>query len=71
MSAAFLICSRRHHDEAENPFSGLDLQEAIDLRWTLRHIRAKRWAMFPIDPSHQEKIPQGFRTDFDDKGWRH
>jgi hypothetical protein len=42
--------------EADNPFSGLDLKEAIDLRWTLRHIRARRWAMFPIDPSHQEKL---------------
>jgi hypothetical protein len=42
--------------EAENPFSGLDLQQAIDLRWTLRDIKAKRWPMFPIDPSHQEKL---------------
>jgi hypothetical protein len=28
--------------EVENPFSGLDLQQAIELRWTLRDIRAKR-----------------------------
>jgi hypothetical protein len=39
--------------EVENPFSGLDLQEAIDLRWTLRD---KRWAMFPVNPSHQENL---------------
>jgi hypothetical protein len=31
-------------DESD-PFNGLDLQEAIDLRWTLRDIRAKRWKL--------------------------
>jgi hypothetical protein len=42
--------SRREQDrylmtDAENPFSDLDLQQAIDLRWTLRDIRAKRWKL--------------------------
>jgi hypothetical protein len=39
-----------------DPFHDLDLQEAIDLRWTLRDIRAKRWKLFPINPSHLEKL---------------
>jgi hypothetical protein len=34
-------------DESD-PFNGLDLQEAIDLRWTLRDIRAKRWKLSPL-----------------------
>lgn len=39
-----------------DPFHDLDLQEAIDLRWTLRDIRAKRWKLFPINPSRLEKL---------------
>ena len=39
-----------------DPFNGVDLQEAIDLRWTLRDIRAKRWKLSPINPSHLEKL---------------
>jgi hypothetical protein len=41
---------------SENPFSNLDLQQAIDLRWTLRDIKAQRWILFPISPSHLEKL---------------
>ena len=42
---------------AENdPFHEFDLQEAIDLRWTLRDIKAKRWKLSPINPSHLEKL---------------
>jgi hypothetical protein len=44
-----------------NPFSNLDLQQAIDLRWTLRDIRASRWLLSPVNPSHLEKlIAMGF-----------
>jgi hypothetical protein len=39
-----------------NPFSDFDLQQAIDLRWTLRDIKAKRWVLSPINPSHLEKL---------------
>jgi hypothetical protein len=39
-----------------DPFHDLDLQEAIDLRWTLRDIRAERWKLFPINPSRLEKL---------------
>ena len=42
-------------DESD-PFNGIDLQEAIDLRWTLRDIRAKRSKLSPINPSHLEKL---------------
>jgi hypothetical protein len=42
--------------DENDPFHGLDVQEAIDLRWTLRDIRAKRWKLFPIDPSHLENL---------------
>jgi hypothetical protein len=42
-------------DESD-PLSGLDLQEAIDLRWTLRDIRAKRWKLSPLEPSHLEQL---------------
>jgi hypothetical protein len=42
---------------AENdPFHEFDLQHAIDLRWTLRDIRAKRWKLSPINPSHLEQL---------------
>ena len=39
-----------------DPFQDFDLQEAIDLRWTLRDIKAKRWKLSPINPSHLEKL---------------
>jgi hypothetical protein len=41
---------------AQNPFSDLDLQQAIELRWTLRDIKAKRWVLSPINPAHLEKL---------------
>jgi hypothetical protein len=42
--------------DVKNPFSELDLQQAIDLRWTLRDIKAKRWELSPINPAHLEKL---------------
>jgi hypothetical protein len=39
-----------------DPFHDLDVKEAIDLRWTLRDIRAKRWKLSPINSSHLEKL---------------
>lgn len=39
-----------------DPFHELDVQEAIDLRWTLRDVRSKRWKLLPINPSHLEKL---------------
>lgn len=34
-----------------NDVPGVDPIRAIDLRWTLRDIKAKR-TMFPVDPDH-------------------
>jgi len=42
--------------EVENPFSELEVQKAIDLRWTLRDIKAKRLRLSPIDPLHLEQL---------------
>jgi hypothetical protein len=42
--------------DQSDPFDGLDLQETIDLRWTLRDIRARRWKLSPLNPSHFEKL---------------
>jgi hypothetical protein len=39
-----------------NPFAELDLQEAIDLEWTLKDIKAKRWLLCPVDPAHLKKL---------------
>jgi DNA-binding MarR family transcriptional regulator len=42
---------------AENdPLRDLDIKEAIDLRWTLRDIKAKRWNLSPINSSHLERL---------------
>jgi len=49
-------CFKETMADAENTFSDLDLQQAIDLRWTLRDIKAKRWKLSPINPSHLEKL---------------
>jgi hypothetical protein len=34
----------------DNPFAQFDIQHAIELRWALRDIRAKRWKLTPVDP---------------------
>jgi hypothetical protein len=41
---------------SEDPLSNLDLQQSIDLRWTLRDIQAKRWLLCPVDPSHLKTL---------------
>lgn len=41
---------------SENPFSNLDLQERLDLEWTLKDIKAKRWLLCPVNPAHLEKL---------------
>ena len=37
--------------DSSNPFGDFDLERAIALRWTLRDIKAKRFAMFPVADS--------------------
>jgi hypothetical protein len=39
-----------------DPLQHLELREAIDLRWTMRDIRAKRWKLAPINRAHLEKL---------------
>jgi hypothetical protein len=58
-ACGFLFTETHHHAEfsmSEDPLSNLDLQQSIDLRWTLRDIQAKRWLLCPVDPSHLEKL---------------
>jgi hypothetical protein len=33
----------------DNPFAEFDIERAIDLRWTLRDIQARRMKMSPVD----------------------
>lgn len=42
--------------DENDPFHDLGAQDAIDLRWAVGDIRAKRWKLTPIDPSHLEKL---------------
>jgi hypothetical protein len=43
-------------NDHENPFADLDIQRAIELRWALRDIRAKRWKLTPIDRTHLQML---------------
>ena len=38
-----------------DPLSKLGL-EAIDLRWTLKDIVAKRWMLCPVNPEHLSRL---------------
>jgi hypothetical protein len=40
----------------KNPLAERALQQAIELRWTLRDIAAKRWILCPINPSHLQEL---------------
>jgi hypothetical protein len=42
--------------DISDPFGTLDLKQAIDLRWTLRDIRAKRFKLAPIDPANLQTL---------------
>jgi hypothetical protein len=41
--------------DKSDPLSKLGL-EAIDLRWTLKDIVAKRWMLCPVNPQHLSKL---------------
>jgi hypothetical protein len=43
-------------EDDKDVFHELDLQQKIDLRWTLRDIKAKRWMLSPVNPLHLEKL---------------
>ena len=54
--------------DGNDPFSTLDLKQAIDLRWTLRDIRAKRFKLAPIDPANlQTLLEMGLVEMMDDQ----
>ena len=40
----------------DDPFRDLDRIEAINLRWSLRDISAKRWMLTPIKAAHMETL---------------
>jgi hypothetical protein len=40
----------------DNPFAHLDIQHAIELRWTLRDLRARRGQLTPVDPRHLQTL---------------
>jgi hypothetical protein len=42
--------------DAQSPFSDLGLQHAIELRWILRDIKAKRSVLSPINPAHLQTL---------------
>jgi hypothetical protein len=52
--------------EETNDYDGV--MEAIELRWLLRDIRAKRWTLAPLDPVRlQRAIDMGLAEMVDDK----
>jgi DNA-binding MarR family transcriptional regulator len=48
--------SRDSHLDCRAAFSDLDLQQAIELRWTLRDIKAKRWLLSSINSAHLQTL---------------
>jgi hypothetical protein len=42
--------------ELDDCLSDLDLQQAIELRWTLRDIKAERWVLSPVNPAHLQTL---------------
>ena len=53
--------------EADDPYKDLDRNEVIDLRWSLRDIRSKRWKMSPIKAGHIEKVLAMELIEFQDE----
>jgi hypothetical protein len=39
-----------------DPFAEFDRTRAIELRWTMRDILAKRWMLAPIDPDRLDTL---------------
>jgi hypothetical protein len=40
----------------DDPLSQFGLEAAIDLRWTLKDIIAKRWTLTPLNPDHVTRL---------------
>ena len=56
MSKSDFIAAGSVMADRSDPFAELDLKQAIDLRWTLRDIRGKRWTLSPIGPEHLKRL---------------
>ena len=53
---------------AENPFAQFSLEKAIDLRWTLRDIQARRLKMSPVSDEDLRILSELGLIDFRDEG---
>jgi Mn-dependent DtxR family transcriptional regulator len=53
---------------AEDPFAQFDLEKAINLRWTLRDIQARRLKMSPISDEDLRTLTDLGLVDVRDEG---
>ena len=53
---------------AENPFAQFSLEKAIDLRWTLRDIQARRLKMSPVSDEDWRIVTGLGRVEVRDEG---
>ena len=53
---------------AENPFAQFSLEKAIDLRWTLRDIQARRLKMSPVSDEDLRTLTDLGLVDVRDEG---
>jgi hypothetical protein len=53
--------------EHADPFRDLDQSQAIDLRWSLRDVCAKRWKMSPIKGARIGKLLSMGLIEFKDE----
>ena len=53
---------------AENPFAQFSLEKAIDLRWTLRDIQARRLKMSPVSEEDRRTLTGLGLVDVRDEG---
>ena len=53
---------------AENPFAQFDLEKAINLRWTLRDIQARRLKMSPVSDEDLRTLTDLGLVDVRDEG---
>ena len=52
----------------DNPFAEVNLERAIDLRWTLRDIRARRLKMSPVSNDDLRVLAELGLIDVSDDG---
>ena len=52
----------------DNPFAEFDIERAIDLRWTLRDIQARRLKMSPVDEEDLRLLTELGLVELRDEG---